>query len=99
MKKQPAPRVCANDGDPDSIMQPQRQRVRQSRSARGSDVVSLPFDAQDPLVSSPPSQHHQLSESNRYPINLASWLDENEGDRAVLVSTVIQEIVFVAWLV
>lgn len=63
--------------------------VRRGRkpSERGKDVVSLPFDAQDPLTSVPPSQHHQISECNRYWLDVTSWLAQNESDRAVQVGT------------
>lgn len=56
-----------------------------TRSERGKDPVSLSFDDQDPLVSAPPSSHHQISENNRYRIDLAPWLSEHAQDRAVEV--------------
>jgi K+-sensing histidine kinase KdpD len=59
---------------------------RKVKKAAKTNSAVVPFEDSDPLPSSKPHQHDEMSATNRFPINLYRWLDENENDSAFQVS-------------
>lgn len=68
----------------------QRQGPRptppQKRRRLGPQVTpSIPFANSEDLPTASPQQHYQMSGSTQYPIELSTWLGDNEDDPALEV--------------
>jgi hypothetical protein len=50
------------------------------------DPVATRSAEDDRLPLTDPDQHHHISKTQRYPINVMKWMKENEHDFAVKVS-------------
>jgi hypothetical protein len=56
------------------------------READQGDTVAIRSAKDDKLPLTDPDQHHHISKTQRYPINVMKWMKENEHDLAVKVS-------------
>ena len=56
------------------------------REANHRDHVAIRSAEDDRLPLTDPDQHHHISKTQRYPINVMKWMKENEHDLAVKVS-------------
>ena len=48
--------------------------------------TNIPFEDSEPLPYTPPEEHHHISKSRSYHMNLMSFLTSNQGDPAITVS-------------
>ena len=56
------------------------------READCHDPIAVRSAGDDRLPLTDPDQHHHISKTQRYPINVMKWMKENENDLAVKVS-------------
>ena len=48
---------------------------------------SVHFEQSDPLPLTPPEAHHHISNTQQFYENIPRWLDEHDGDLALIVSS------------
>ncbi len=62
------------------------KRMAQLKKAGSKQAACLQPDEKEPLLPGNPTDHYQMSNSRRYPLDLNLWLADHEDDPALNVS-------------
>jgi hypothetical protein len=65
--------------------QKQQAGTSDSRIIDANDLPTVPFEEQETLPLTSPTQHHHISIDNRQKIQVSQWLHRNQADPAVKV--------------
>ena len=52
--------------------------------------TNVPFEESEALPYTPPEEHHHISKSRNFHMNIVAFLSSNQGDPAIIVSLFIQ---------
>ena len=62
-----------------------RERNKQQQKEAIKNLPTVPFEEEETLPATSPSQHHHISVDNCQKVQLVQWLDKNKKDPAVKV--------------
>ncbi len=63
-----------------------RERNKQRQREAIENLPTVPFEEEEILPATSPSQHYHISMDNRQKVQVVQWVDKNKKDPAVEVS-------------